>query len=407
MNDHYSQRIEKMASLLAPVISFLNDSAWARHKDEPGICDFVFGNPHELPLSGFTAALQKWAEPHNKDWYAYKMNEPGSQAVIAASLRQQRGLPFAEEDIFLTPGAFAGLSAVLTAIAEPGDEVIFISPPWFFYEAMIAVTGAKPVRVKCDPETFDLDLEAIERAITARTRAIIVNSPHNPTGKIYPAGTLARLADLLAGASQQNGRAIYLLSDEAYSRIIFDGRDYPSPTAFYPNSFLIYTYGKTLLAPGQRLGYVALPPAMPHREQLRPALVTTQLVNGWLFSNALLQHALPDIDKLSIDVAHLQVKRDRLVEALAGMGYELHAPEGTFYLLVKSPWPDDLAFTDLLAENGVLCLPGRVAELPGYFRLSLTANDEMIERALPGFLAAREEATRSNLVMASQSQSLV
>jgi aspartate aminotransferase len=182
-----------------------------------------------------------------------------------------------------------------------------------------------------------------------------------------------------------------LLSDEAYSRIIYDHRRYDSPTAFYANSFLLYTYGKTLLAPGQRMGYIALPPMMPSRELMRNALFVSQLVTGYAFPNALLQRALPDLEELSIDMAHLQRKRDRMVTALHVMGYEVHVPEGTFYLLPRSPLPDDWAFVESLASRDVFCLPGCVVELPGYFRISLTASDEMIERALPRFAVAWEE----------------
>src|SRR5262249_16863895 len=214
----------------------------------------------------------------------------------------------------------------------------------------------------------------------------------NPTGKIYPPETLARLARLLTEASARIGHTIYLLSDEAYSRILYDGRDFHSPSSYYPNTFLLYTYGKTLLTPGQRLGYIALPPSMPERELIRPALTVSQLVTGYAYPNALLQHALPDLERLSIDVAQLQRRRDRMVGALREMGYDLHSPEATFYLLPRAPLADDLTFIELLAEFDIFCLPGIVVELPGYFRISLTANDEMVERALPGFAAARERA---------------
>ena len=390
-----SQRINDLIDVLAPVNDFFNNSTWSERTGDPEIYDFVLGNPHGMPLPGFTEALKKQIEPQNKDWFAYKGNEAPAREVVADSLQQQRGRPFAPEDIFLTNGAFAALSVALAAVTDPGDEIIFISPPWFFYESLIAAAGATPVRVRCDPETFDLDLAAIEGAITERTRAIILNSPNNPTGKIYPAETLEALADLLQEASEKNGRPLFLLSDEAYCRIIYDGRDFPSPTAFYPRSFLIYTYGKTLLAPGQRLGYIALPPTMPGRAAMREALFVAQLVTGYAFPNALLQHAMHDLEALSIDVEHLQEKRDRLVRELRSMGYELHVPEGTFYLLVRSPLPDDEAFLELLADHNIFCLPGSVVECPGYFRLSLTANDEMIEGALSGFAAAMEEAQPS------------
>ena len=354
------------------------------------LCDFVFSNPHEMPLAGFTAALQREIVPRNKDWHAYKLNERASQEVVAATLRQLRGLPFEEDDIFLTNGAFAALAVTLNCIVDAGDEVIFISPPWFFYEAMIVGAGGKAVRVKIDAETFDLDINAIRAAITPRTRAIIINSPHNPTGKIYPAATLTALANVLSEASNASGKTIYLLSDEAYSRIIFDDNAYPSPVTFYPNTFLIYTYGKTLLTPGERVGYIALSPHMADRETVRVALFGTQFVTGFAFPNSILQHALGELEKLSIDVPHIQEKRDWMVGALRDMGYSVHLPEGTFYLVVKSPLPDDYAFAELLAEYNILVLPGVIAELPGYFRISLTANDEMIARSLPGFAAAIE-----------------
>jgi aspartate aminotransferase len=223
---------------------------------------------------------------------------------------------------------------------------------------------------------------------------IIVNSPHNPTGKIYPPETLERLAEILDAASERYGRRIYLLSDEAYSRIIFDGRSFYSPTAYYPHSLLIYTFGKTLLTPGQRIGYVALPPTMPLSERLvlREAIRIAQMAQSWAFPNALLQHALPELQKMSIDIEHLQEKRDRMVNALGDMGHAVHSPEATFYLLPRSPLADDWAFTEILAQHKILALPGEIVELPGYFRLSLTANADMIEAALPGFEAALMQA---------------
>lgn len=390
MTTFISQRIQAVLGASAPIFRFATGEWYTRYAGRPGICDFVFGNPHEMPLEGFTNALARWNAPQNKDWYAYKMSEPTAQETVATSLRQSRGLPFEAQDIFMTNGAFAALAVALGVIVDPGDEIIFVSPPWFFYEAMIVGYGAQPVRVKADPVTFDLDLNAIAAALTPRTRAIIVNSPNNPTGKIYPPDTLQALGQLLSEHSAKQGRPVYLISDEAYSRIIYDNHPYYSPTAYYANTFLLYTYGKTLLTPGQRIGYIALPPTMPDREALRPALLASQLVTGYAFPNALLQHALPELEGLSIDIPHLQRKRDLLAGALREAGYNVHLPEGTFYLLPRAPLADDWAFVDRLAKHDILCLPGTVVELPGYFRISLTANDDMIERALPGFAAARQ-----------------
>lgn len=389
-----SQRIARVSATLQSVYSFFTQSTWSRRRDDPGICDFTAGNPHEMPLEGFSSALSRWSIPQHDMWYAYHDNTPSARAVVASALRERRGMPFEDDDVFLTNGAFAGLAVTLDLVTDPGDEVIFISPPWFFYEALITDAGCKPVRVAADSATFDLDLDAIATAITDRTRAILVNSPNNPTGKIYPPATLTALSQLLTEASARNGRTIYLLSDEAYCRILYDGNDFSSPSAFYPNTFIVYTYGKTLLTPGQRMGYIALPPTMPDRESIRDGLFVAQLMTGYAFPNALLQHALPDLEQLSIDISRLQRKRDTLVAALREMGYSVHVPEATFYLLPRSPLADDLAFIELLTQHDIFCLPGTVVEMPGYFRISLTANDEMIARALPGFAAAIQEATR-------------
>jgi aspartate aminotransferase len=337
-------------------------------------------------------ALVAGSTPTSPDHFAYQMNEEGSVEVVAASLAERFGMPFSREDVAMTNGNFSGLSICLHLAAGPGDEVVYVSPPWFFYETLILEAGATPVRVQADPSTWDLDLQAISDAIGPKTAAIIVNSPNNPTGRIYPPETLDALASLLTGASERNGRPIYLLSDEAYNRIVYDGRDYPTPVAHYPWSFYIYTYGKTHLAPGLRLGYVAIPPTMPHREDLRDPMLLAQVSHGWAFPVAPLQHSIAELDRVGIDVDRLQRRRDLLVGALREQGYDVVEPEGTFYIIARSPIPDDQAFFDLLVRHDVYVLPGSVFEMPGWFRLSVTASDDMCERAVPAFAKAIQEA---------------
>ncbi len=383
-----SQHLDAVRLAAAPFIEFFSNSVWRKRAGAPEICDFVAGNPQDMALPEYVEAIRRASIPRDPSWFAYKFNEPGACQVVAESLRERLGIPFDPEDVFMTKGASTALAIALATVVTPGDEVIFLTPPWFFYESMIAFARGVPVRVPIDRETFDLDVEAIAAAITPRTRAVMVNSPNNPTGRIYPPETLQRLAEVLTDASNEHGgKAIYLLSDEAYNRILFDGRRFPSPTAHYPYSFLLYSYGKTLLTPGQRLGYLALPPTMPDRTRMRLALLHTQF-SGYGVPDAVLQHALPELEPLCIDLAQLQRRRDLLVSSLREQGYEVHVPEGTFDLLPRSPLADDGAFTDLLAEDDVFVLPGRVVELPGYFRISLTASDDMVERAIPRFGAA-------------------
>jgi aspartate aminotransferase len=379
-----STAIGALQRTTSPFEGFLSDSEWTRRAHEAGIADFVVGNPHDPPMPEYVDALARAAIPARRGWYAYTMNERRAVETVAASLRQRFAIPFESGDVFMTNGNFAGLAIALRTVVDPGDEVIFVSPPWFFYEALIEAAGATPVRVAAARPSFDLDLEAIERAITQRTRAIIVNSPNNPTGRIYPPEQLGALGDVLETASSA-GQPIYLLSDEAYNRIVFSGERFRTPAEFYPATLIAYSYGKTLLAPGQRIGYVAMPPSMPDREDLRSALLVAQTALGWTFPNAVMQYAIRDLEQASIDVPAMQRRRDRIVDELTRMGYEVVKPEGTFYVMVRSPLNDDVAFVERLAESKVFVLPGRMFELPGWFRISLTANDGMVERSLAGF----------------------
>jgi aspartate aminotransferase len=387
MPHRLSQSLQRILEIEEPLRRFFYESRYA-HRDpaDPANCDFVAGNPQEMVLPEYVESLQRWTVPQDKDWYAYKFNEPYAQEAAAAGLRERRGVDFEAEDILVTDGAFAGLNLCIRTVTDPGDEVIFLTPPWFFYEAIILGGEAKPVRVPVNYETWDLDVGAIEAAITPRTSAIIVNSPNNPAGKIYPPETLRSLADVLNSGSERIGHPIYLISDEAYSRIVFDDRPFTSPTESYANSFLVYTYAKQLLTPGQRVGYIALPPEMPDRRQMREALQLGQLTyGGHAAPTNVLQRAMGDLEGMSVDVKALQRRRDLVVEALRSHGYDLHLPEGTFYLLPTSPDPDDVAFVERLAEDKVFVLPGTVVEMPGRFRISITGNDEMTERALPIF----------------------
>jgi len=383
----YSKTVRAMMDYLEPVLANVSDLALERRATQADACDFRFGNPQEMPLPQIQAAITKWAEPKNKDWFAYKFNDPHAVKVAVESLRGRVGIDFDPADIAMTTGAFGALATSLRAILDPGDEVMYLSPPWFFYVPMILSCGAKPVRVDFAPPAFELPLEAIEWHITPQTKAIIVNTPHNPSGRVLTPDELQGLADILEAAHHP----IYLISDESYSRILFDGREHHSPARYFDRSFLIYTYGKTLLAPGQRVGYIAMPPTMPNREELRDALLVSQTALGWTFPNAVMQYALGDLEAASIDVAAMQRRRDRIVDALSEMGYEAVKPEGTFYVMVRSPLADDVAYMNRLAEEKVFVLPGGMFELPGWFRISLTANDDMVERSLEGFAKALDD----------------
>lgn len=387
-----SPRLLKALEYETPMSKFLKKATYMSRKDELGNLDFTLGDAHEMPLPDFVEALQRWSVPQSLGWYGYKGNLPESQNTVSTVLKERSGLSFSPEDIFMTNGTVVGLAICLKILAEEGDEVIINLPPWLGYRRMIHLTGATSVGVNVKND-FDLDLQAIASSITEKTRAIIINSPHNPTGKIFSEKTLQDLASLLNDASVRYGKPIYLISDETFNRIVFDNRSYFSPTQFYPFSFLVYGYSKTLMAPGQRIGYIAIPPTMPNPEKMRKIISILQGSSfGWCFPSALMQYALADLEKLNPNIEHLQSKRDWMVKELREMGYKVNPPEGTYFLLVKSPWEDDCAFAELLASHGVFVFPGTPQEIPGYLRITLTANEEMISQALPKFKAALEEA---------------
>lgn len=352
---------------------------------DPDALDFTFGNPHEMALPGLSAAMRAQVEPQSVDWFAYKTSERSAQEVVAAGLVAELGLPFEPDDIAMTQGAFGAISLAFALLADAGDEVVIPIPGWFCYEPMLHAANLVPVRAALDPATFDLDIDAIARAITPRTRIVVVNSPANPTGRVYPRATWEALAGILEEASRTHGRRIWLLSDEPYRRIRFDGVEFASPAGSYPWTVIDYSYGKVLLAPGQRLGYLVLSPLVPaeERDELRAAFMPLGLAIGWGFPDAIMQYSVPALETLSLDMVELTRKRDRLYGALADAGVEVTLPEGTFYLWGRAPGGDAQSFCDALATRGVYVMPGSLFDRPQHFRISLTATMAMIERAIP------------------------
>lgn len=385
-----SSRIRAADAAFARVGRFYFASRYGEKRGSPGIADFTFGNPHEMPLGGLVAAIRDNAVPHDKNWFAYKTSEPEPTAFLADRLSEELSLPFAPPDIALTAGAFAAIMVAFHLVLDAGDEAIYAEPAWFCYEPMLAAADcvARPILLK--PPRFDLDLDALDAAIGPRTRLVIVNTPHNPTGRIYDRDTLTALADLLERASVRIGHRIFLLSDEPYRRLRFDGRGFVSPAAFYPWTLISYSYGKVLLAPGQRLGYLAFSPLMPAKERavLAGAMFAAQMALGWCFPNAVMQYSVPDLEHLSIDQAALARRRDTLTATLEGAGYRVLAPEGTFYLWIEWPEGDPEAMWNRLADRDVFVMPGSMMRTDRHFRISLTASDAMVEQALPAFAEA-------------------
>jgi aspartate aminotransferase len=385
-----SNRIATLQRSL-PFFAWYEHSPHQERAGAPGIVDLLFGNPHDMPNPAYVDALKRHAEPEDPTWFAYMFDHPPAQRVAAAGLDAHTGMRWNPDDIAMTNGGWGAIASAIRAVTEPGDEVIYYDPPWFFYDLLIRGAEATPVPLRLDAPRFSPDPDRLAAAITPRTRAVLLNTPHNPSGRILDAAELSALAEVLRDASARLGRPIWLLSDEAYRLIAMDGRRAPSPSEHYDHTVVLYSYGKQLLAPGQRIGYLALSPRIPDDERaaLRTAVTVAQFVNSYSWPNALLQRALADIAPLCVDLAALQRRRDLLVPALAELGYEPTMPEGTFYLMARSPLEDDAAFVARLAADDTYVLPGSTVMLPGWFRISLTASDAMVEAAVQRFRDAR------------------
>jgi aspartate aminotransferase len=391
-----SARIQAADRAFAGVRGFYLESRYADARFETDVCDFTFGNPHEMPLPALVSAIRERAIPRDENWFAYKSSEEEPQAFLAERLSEELALPFEPPDVALTTGAFGAIVVAFHLVLDVGDEAIISEPAWFCYEPGLLAAGAVPRKVALKGDRFDLDIAAIEAAVGPRTRLVIVNTPHNPTGRIYDRAALSELADMLERASRRIGHRIYLLSDEPYRRLRFDGRGFVSPAAVYPWTFISYSYGKVLLAPGQRLGYLAICPRMPQpeRKSFQDAMFSAQMSLGWCFPNAVMQYSVPDLENVSIDRPTLARRRDVLLRALGDAGYRPLAPEGTFYIWCRWPGDPERLF-DALADRNVFVMPGALLGSRDHFRISLTASDEMVERAIPHFAAvARAPATR-------------
>jgi aspartate aminotransferase len=391
-----SNRARAAGDAIEPVTSFFLS---LRAMDgRPGVVDLTFGDPHEMPLPALVDAMRANLEPRAQDWFAYKTSLAPAQEAVATGLRGELGLAFEPADITMTQGAFGAIALALRLVADAGDEVVIPAPGWF-YAPMLRAADMAGVKASLAPGTFDLDVDAVARAITPRTRIVVVNSPANPTGRVYARDRLAELAAVLEEASARSGRRIWLLSDEPYRRIRFDGIGFTSPAAVYPWTLIDYSYGKVLLAPGQRLGYLALSPLIPtpERAELRDAILPLQLALGWGFPDALMQYAVPALETVSIDLGELTRRRDLMVSSLSDAGYSLTVPEGTFYLWGEAPGGDAVAFTAALAARGVYVLPGTVFDRPGHFRISLTATMAMLEQALPALVDVAGELGAARL----------
>lgn len=385
------------------IVSDLAAASWVREMFERGrklkaefgeenVQDFSLGNPNAAPPPEFFAALQACVAEHTLAQHRYMSNAgfEGTRAAVAQFLVREYGLPFDGAGIVMTCGAAGAMNVTLRAILDPGDEVIVFAPYFQEYRFYIDHAAGRMVVVETDRQ-FQPDPAALAAALTPRTRAVIVNTPNNPTGAVYSDAALRELGAVLA-RRDSDAAPIYLLCDDIYRRLTYDVANCPVPARHYRRSVVLSSYSKDLSIPGERIGYIAPHPQLPGRETVLAAMSMLNRTLGFVNAPALAQRIIARCADALCDVGFYKENRDLLCSALRDFGYDLPTPGGAFYAFPRSPIPDELAFIDILMRHRILAVPGRGFGRAGYLRLSYAVDRQTIERAIPGFRAAIAEA---------------
>ncbi|MFP3868580.1 MAG: pyridoxal phosphate-dependent aminotransferase [Desulfobacteraceae bacterium] len=377
-------------------------SSWIRRMFEEGaelkarlgtdrVYDFTLGNPDLEPPPAFKKALWEAVQDPQPGLHRYMPNAGllASRQQIAQYLEELHGLPFTADHVIMTCGAAGGLNVILKGLLDPGDEVIILAP--FFPEYLYYIDNHGGVcRVAETDDYFRIDLGSLEATLSSRTRAVLINSPNNPTGQIYDEASLQALGQLLADYSQRYGRPIYLINDEPYRRLVYDGWSLPSVFAAYPHTLVATSFSKDLCLPGERIGYVAVSPQAQGRQELVTALILANRILGFVNAPALMQRVVAQLTHQGVELNTYAERRELFSQILSDAGYELVKPQGAFYLFPRSPIPDDAAFIQELKQENILAVPGRGFGRSGYFRLAFCVPQSMIERAASGFARARD-----------------
>jgi len=377
--------------------AFIEKSSWIRKMFEEGarlkaehgpekVFDFSLGNPNVPPPEKFQEVLKSVIESDGPGVHGYMPNTgyPFVRQALADHLSTEHDVPLSGDDIIMTCGAAGALNTIFKALLDPEDEVLTPTP--FFVEyTFYADNHGGSLKTVPTYADFSLDLDAISGAITAKTKIVLINSPNNPTGQIYPAKDLKALGELLESRSKEIGRTIYLVSDEPYRKIVYDGIEVPSIFSAYSESIVAASYSKDISLAGERLGYIAIHPEASHKSELASAMALTNRILGFVNAPALMQRVVAQLQGVTVDVGEYARKRKILCEGLADCGYDFEWPPGAFYLFPRTPIPDDVEFVRALQNELILVVPGSGFGGPGHFRISYCVDDATIANAMPGF----------------------
>jgi len=389
---------EQTMSISHKVQGAIERSSWIRRMFEEGaaltaeygaenVFDFTLGNPSVEPPAAFRRELRRMAEKPDLGMHRY-MNNAGyeeTRASVAKHIEETSGVAISAKHIVMTCGAGGALNVTLKTILNPGEEVIILTPFFVEYKFYADNHGGTTKEVWTDPETFQPDIAAIEAAITHNTRAIIINSPNNPTGAVYSAETLTALGRMLDRKQRELDSTIYTISDEPYARLAFDGNSVPPVFRYIRNAVLVTSHSKDLALPGERIGYLAANPSMDDVDLFMEGAVFCNRVLGFVNAPALMQRLVAKLQSESVDVTEYQEKRDILYNHLIKLGFEMVKPGGGFYFFPKSPIADDVEFVRQAQKHNILLVPGSGFGAPGYFRIAYCVEMGIIERSLPAW----------------------
>ena len=379
---------------------FMTEGSWIRKMFEEGISlkaqygyqnvfDLSLGNPVVEPPKEFFNSLKSIAENPVLGMHRYMPNAGlnVTRSAVAEQLSFETGIQFTGDEVVMTCGAGGALNVIMKTLMDPGDEVVIFAPYFVEYN-FYADNHGGTCRVVPSDDKFLPDMSALKESINAKTKAVLINSPNNPTGVLYSATVLEEISNIISTSEKKLGTQIFLVSDEPYRKLLFDGLEYPHIFQFTKRSIVATSHSKDLALPGERIGFIAVHPDYDESNQLIDGMVFCNRILGFVNAPALMQHIVAPIQGVTVDVAQYQIKRDFLYSALKDIGYDVVRPDGAFYMFPKSPIPDDVAFVEKLKEFRVLAVPGRGFGVAGHFRLSYCLEDWAIEGSLSGLRSA-------------------
>ena len=388
-----AKKIEAMLSESSWIRKMFEEGARLRAKHGAGnVYDFSLGNPNLKPPESFRDSLIDTARSSVEGNHAYMPNVgfPYVRKSVAAYVSVEQQAEVSEKEIIMTCGAAGALNVILKTILDPGDEVITPSPYFVEYKFYADNHGGILKTVPTKPD-FSLDITAISSAINSKTKAVLINSPNNPTGQIYSKESLIELGTVLNDKGKKSGRTIYIVSDEPYRKIVYNGVKVPSIFNCYRESIIATSYSKDISIPGERIGYIAVNPEAVFKENLISGMTLANRILGFVNAPALMQRIIASVQGASVDISEYKRKRDILCNSLAECGYEFVTPSGAFYLFPKSPVPDDVKFVKALQDELILVVPGSGFGCPGHFRIAFCVDDDTIINSIPGFKRAMEK----------------